>query len=77
MVIMETSHGDIEIELLHEEAPISAENFLKYVDAGFYDRGADEDVVTLVIKIGHYLLEFTLGHLAVSDADASLGINLL
>lgn len=37
MVIMETSHGDIEIELLHEEAPISAENFLKYVDAGFYD----------------------------------------
>ncbi len=37
MVIMETSEGSIEIELLHDKAPISAKNFLDYVDAGFYD----------------------------------------
>jgi peptidyl-prolyl cis-trans isomerase A (cyclophilin A) len=37
MVIMETSQGDIEIELLHHKAPISVRNFLDYVDTGFYD----------------------------------------
>jgi peptidyl-prolyl cis-trans isomerase A (cyclophilin A) len=37
MVIMETRQGNIEIELLHDKAPISAQNFLDYVDAGFYD----------------------------------------
>ncbi|CAI8013701.1 Peptidyl-prolyl cis-trans isomerase A [Geodia barretti] len=29
--------GDITIELMSEEAPISAKNFLDYVDAGFFD----------------------------------------
>ena len=37
MVRFETTHGDITIELFEKEAPISAENFLKYVDDGFYD----------------------------------------
>jgi peptidyl-prolyl cis-trans isomerase A (cyclophilin A) len=37
MVRFETTHGDITIELYDKEAPISAENFLKYVDDGFYD----------------------------------------
>jgi peptidyl-prolyl cis-trans isomerase A (cyclophilin A) len=37
MVIMTTSLGDITIELDAEKAPISVENFLKYVDDGFYD----------------------------------------
>ena len=36
MVVFETSHGDITIELFEKEAPVSAENFLKYVDDGFY-----------------------------------------
>jgi len=36
MVVFETSHGDITIELFEKEAPLSAENFLKYVDDGFY-----------------------------------------
>lgn len=36
-VIIETSMGNIEIELNNEKAPISAENFLKYVDSGHYD----------------------------------------
>ena len=37
MVIFSTSMGDITIELMSEEAPISAKNFLDYVDAGFFD----------------------------------------
>ena len=37
VVIFSTSMGDITIELLTEEAPITAKNFLDYVDAGFFD----------------------------------------
>lgn len=36
-VRLETSMGNIDIELNQEKAPISVENFLKYVDDGFYD----------------------------------------
>ncbi len=37
VVILTTSKGTIEIELDNEKAPISAENFLAYVDSGHYD----------------------------------------
>lgn len=36
-VVLTTTHGDIELELNAEAAPISVENFLKYADAGHYD----------------------------------------
>src|SRR5690554_2236769 len=36
-VLLSTSHGDIEIELDAEAAPITVENFLRYTDAGHYD----------------------------------------
>ena len=36
-VLMSTSKGDIVIELNNEKAPISTQNFLSYVDKGFYD----------------------------------------
>jgi len=36
-VVLDTSEGKITIELDPEKAPITVENFLKYVDAGFYD----------------------------------------
>lgn len=36
-VIIETSMGKIEVELNAEKAPISVENFLNYVEMGFYD----------------------------------------
>ena len=36
-VALSTSHGDLTIELFAQEAPISVENFLAYVDAGHYD----------------------------------------
>ena len=37
MVILETSMGDVTIELYQDDAPISVENFLKYVDDGFFN----------------------------------------
>lgn len=36
VVVMETSMGSITIELLQDRAPISVENFLQYVNDGFY-----------------------------------------
>lgn len=37
MVVFETSHGTIKLEMFPEEAPISVENFLQYVDDGHFD----------------------------------------
>lgn len=36
-VIMQTSLGDLTIDLHEGDAPITVENFLKYVDDGFYE----------------------------------------
>lgn len=36
MVTIETSHGDIVVELFEDEAPISSENFRKYAEEGFF-----------------------------------------
>lgn len=36
-VLLNTSLGEIEIELEQDQAPITVENFLAYVDSGFYD----------------------------------------
>ena len=36
VVVMETSLGNITIELLQDDAPVSVENFLAYVNDGFY-----------------------------------------
>ena len=40
IVVFETGKGNIEIEVDAAHAPLSAANFLKYVDGGFYDGGA-------------------------------------
>jgi peptidyl-prolyl cis-trans isomerase A (cyclophilin A) len=37
MVTMKTSLGDVQIELDADKAPITVENFLAYVDDGFYN----------------------------------------
>jgi cyclophilin family peptidyl-prolyl cis-trans isomerase len=37
IVVLDTSAGAITIELAPDKAPITVANFLKYVDAGFYD----------------------------------------
>lgn len=37
VVVIETSMGDITVQLNQKRAPVSVENFLKYVKEGFYD----------------------------------------
>jgi cyclophilin family peptidyl-prolyl cis-trans isomerase len=37
MIRFETSHGGFTVELFEKEAPVTVENFLKYVDDGFFD----------------------------------------
>ncbi len=37
MILMKTSKGDIKIELFKDEAPISTDNFIGYVNDGFFD----------------------------------------
>ena len=39
IIIFQTDKGNIEIEVDAARAPLSAANFLKYVDGGFYDGG--------------------------------------
>jgi peptidyl-prolyl cis-trans isomerase A (cyclophilin A) len=36
-VLIETTMGNIKVEIYHVKAPITAGNFFKYVDAGLYD----------------------------------------
>lgn len=37
VVVLETSEGTVMVMLDQENAPVSVDNFLKYVDAGYYD----------------------------------------
>jgi hypothetical protein len=37
-VVIETEMGTIEVQIEVKRAPITAANFLKYVDGGFYDK---------------------------------------
>ncbi len=37
MIILQTNHGDIKIELDFDKAPNTAANFKQYVEEGFYD----------------------------------------
>jgi peptidyl-prolyl cis-trans isomerase A (cyclophilin A) len=46
-VLIETEKGDIELELYPDKAPVTVENFLRYVDRKFYDKGRFHRTVTL------------------------------
>src|SRR2546430_4571417 len=37
MIRFETSHGEFLVELFPKEAPVTVENFLRYVDDGHFD----------------------------------------
>jgi peptidyl-prolyl cis-trans isomerase A (cyclophilin A) len=45
-IVLETAHGAIRITLDAGRAPITVENFLAYIDDGFYDGGRFHRVVT-------------------------------
>src|SRR5687767_766972 len=46
-VLVRTDAGDIELEVDAAHAPLTAANFLRYVDAGHYDGGLFHRTVTL------------------------------
>lgn len=47
LVLIITSLGDIEVEIFRDKAPITSENFLRYVDDGLYDGTAFFRTVTM------------------------------
>ena len=58
--MIETSMGDIVLELNQHKAPISVENFLSYVDRGFYDGTIFHRVIsTFMIQGGGFTQEMT------------------
>ncbi len=55
-VIMSTSMGDVTIELYRDKAPITVDNFLKYVDEKFYDGTVFHRVIpTFMIQGGGFV----------------------
>jgi cyclophilin family peptidyl-prolyl cis-trans isomerase len=60
MVRMTTSMGVIDIELYPDQAPITVENFLRYVNDGFYDGTIFHRVIpTFVIQGGGFTPDMT------------------
>jgi peptidyl-prolyl cis-trans isomerase A (cyclophilin A) len=58
MVKLETSHGDITLELFTEEAPITVANFLQYVDDGYFDGTVFHRIIpNFVIQGGGFTME--------------------
>jgi len=59
MVRFETSHGAFTVELFAKEAPITVENFLRYVDEGHFDGTIFHRVVPgFVIQGGGLTVDF-------------------
>ena len=55
-VVLRTSLGDIEIEVDEAHAPVTAANFLRYVDGGYYDGGRFHRTVRLDNQPGKTVL---------------------
>jgi peptidyl-prolyl cis-trans isomerase A (cyclophilin A) len=56
LVFIPTELGNIEVELYSKKAPITVKNFLKYVDADFYDGGLFHRTVKLNNQPGKKVL---------------------
>ena len=57
-VLLETNYGNIVIELFPEKAPKTVENFLRYVNEGFYDGTIFHRVISdFMIQGGGYTVE--------------------
>lgn len=58
MVKLETSHGDITLEMFTEKAPITVANFLQYVDEGYFDGTVFHRIIpNFVIQGGGFTME--------------------
>ena len=49
-VLLTTSAGNIELELNSQKAPISVDNFLKYVNSGFYNNTTFHRVIPVWLR---------------------------
>lgn len=59
-VLIKTSEGDITLRLYRDKAPITVENFLSYVDAGFYNGTIFHRVIPdFMIQGGGFLPDMT------------------
>jgi peptidyl-prolyl cis-trans isomerase A (cyclophilin A) len=59
VVVMETSLGNVKMELFEKEAPISVKNFLDYVDNGFYNGTIFHRVISgFMIQGGGFTADF-------------------
>ena len=55
-VVLRTSLGEIELEVNENRAPITAANFLRYVDGGYYEGGRFHRTVRLDNQQGKNVL---------------------
>lgn len=59
-VLMETSKGNVKLELFAKEAPVSVKNFLAYVTSGFYGGTIFHRVINgFMIQGGGFTTDFT------------------
>lgn len=76
MVLMSTNLGDIKLELFADKAPVTVENFLTYVDEGFYDGTIFHRVIAdFMVQCGGFTEDMTQkkGHAPIkNEADNGL-----
>jgi peptidyl-prolyl cis-trans isomerase A (cyclophilin A) len=76
MVRFETSHGEFTVEVDAESAPVSAKNFLRYVDEAFFDGTVFHRVIPgFMIQGGGFTgdMEHKAGHEPIrNEADNGL-----
>ncbi len=59
-VVIKTSEGDVTLQLFADKAPVTVENFLAYVDAGFYNGTIFHRVIPdFMIQGGGFLPDMT------------------
>jgi cyclophilin family peptidyl-prolyl cis-trans isomerase len=59
-VVIKTSEGDITLRLFRDKSPLTVDNFLAYVDAGFYNGTVFHRVIpNFMIQGGGFLLDMT------------------
>ncbi len=74
MIKFETSHGDFTVEVDEKSAPISAKNFLRYVDEGFFDATIFHRVIPgFMVQGGGFTgeMEHKTGHAPIRNEAAN------
>ena len=72
MVVFETTHGTMKIEVDPEVAPVTVENFLKYVDEGFFNGTIFHRVIPgFVIQGGGF--DPQMVYVSISEVQKTLG----